>query len=56
MKAIELKPVEAMQIVASKCNCGACNCNCGAGSACMNKCMSGETVDYKDALKAVYSK
>ena len=56
MKAIKLKPVESHQVVASKCNCGACNCNCGSGSACMNKCMSGETVNYKDELKAVYSK
>ena len=56
MKAIKLKPVESHQVVASKCNSGACNCNCGSGSACMNKCMSGETVNYKDELKAVYSK
>lgn len=56
MKIIDLKPVETQQVVASKCNCGgASNCNCGAGSICAHKCLSGETVNSKDALKEVYS-
>lgn len=53
MKAIELKPIEVKNIVASKCNCGTCNCNCGAGCC---KCASGDTVNSKEALEKVYSK
>lgn len=57
MKVVELKQVVAKQVVASTCNCGgASNCNCGAGSICAHKCLSGESVNSKEALKTIYSK
>lgn len=56
MKLVEFERIKTNNVVASKCNCGACNCNCGAGSACANKCMSGETIAIKEELKKIYSK
>ena len=56
MKVVNFETKMNNNIVASKCNCGACNCNCGSGSACANKCMTGETVAYKKEIKKIYTK
>lgn len=55
MKIIEFEQEKVKNIIASKCNCGACNCNCGSGSACASKCNSGDTVAIKEKLKKIYS-
>lgn len=57
MKFVELKEFERKNAcAASTCNCGSCNCNCGSGSACHNKCMSGETVNLKKEMENIYKK
>lgn len=55
MKFINLNGLEHRNYVASsKCNCGSCNCNCGSGSACHNKCTSGETTNLKKDIEELY--
>lgn len=55
MKFVDLNNVENRNYSASStCNCGSCNCNCGSGSACHNKCASGETINLKEQVEKVY--